>query len=147
VLDTTLARMAQEFNRTMTNYASTDGKFKREYLLDINPWAYFRDRGPGHNIIDARWIDTSNGLYVDITALTRFNPSDQPNTWECKNHHRYQTSDLYPLRQTKFEGTPALVPYMYQDLLLEEYSPKALARTNFQKYVFFLIYPLSICSL
>lgn len=127
--------MAREFNRTVTSYTSTDQKFKRKYLLDINPWAYFRDRGPGHNIIDARWIDTSNGLYVDITALSRFNPDDEPHTWECKNGHVYQTDDLYPLRQSKFEGTKALVPFKYQELLTEEYSVKALIRTTFQKYV------------
>lgn len=134
VLDTTLARLAQEFNRTVISYVSANGNFKREYLLDINPWAYFRDRGPGHNIIDARWIDLSNGLYVDITALSRFNPTDEPYTWECKNHHKYNTTDLYPLRHTKFEGTPALVPYSYQELLLEEYSTKSLTRTNYQNH-------------
>ncbi|KAE8554431.1 hypothetical protein EYB25_002970 [Talaromyces marneffei] len=134
VLDTTLARMAREFNRTVTSYTSTDKKFKRKYLLDINPWAYFRDSGPGHNIIDARWIDTSNGLYVDITALSRFNPEESPHTWECKNRHIYHTDDLYPLRQSKFEGTKVLVPFRYQELLMEEYSVKALTRTNFQNH-------------
>ncbi|KAF3392124.1 hypothetical protein DPV78_010379 [Talaromyces pinophilus] len=134
VLDTTLARMAREFNRTVTSYTSTDKKFKRKYLLDINPWAYFRDRGPGHNIIDARWIDTSNGLYVDITALSRFNPDDEPHTWECKNGHVYQMDDLYPLRQSKFEGTKAFVPFRYQELLTEEYSVMALTRTSFQNH-------------
>lgn len=72
---------------------------------------------------------------MDITALSRFNPEENPHAWECKNIHKYQTDDLYPLRQSKFEGTKALVPFRYQELLTEEYSVKALARTNFQKYV------------
>lgn len=125
--------MATDFNQTITSYVSTDKKFTRKYLLDINPWAYFRDRGPGHNIIDARWIDTSNGLYVDITALSRFNPEDKPNTWECKNEHKYKTNDLYPLRQSIFEGSKTSVPFKYQELLLEEYSTKALIRTEYEK--------------
>lgn len=134
VLDITLARMAREFNRTVTSYTSTDKKFTRKYLLDINPWAYFRDRGPGHNIIDARWIDTRNGLYVDITALSRFNPDKEPHLWECKNGHMYRTNDLYPLRQSKFEGTKALVPFRYQEILTEEYTVRALTQTNFQNH-------------
>lgn len=134
VRDTTLVRMAKEFNQTISHYVSADKKYKRDYMLDINPWAYFRDNGPGHNIIDARWIDTINGLYIDITALSVFNPKSKPDQWECKNHHKYKTEDLFPLRESSFEGVTSMVPYKYQEMLLEEYSLKSLTRTNFLKY-------------
>jgi hypothetical protein len=134
VRDTTLVRLANEFNQTMSHYVSADKKYEREYMLDINPWAYFRDNGPGHNIIDARWIDTTNGLYIDITALSVFDPRSKPDQWECKNHHKYKTEDLFPLRESSFEGVVSMVPYKYQEMLLEEYSLKSLTRTNYEKY-------------
>ncbi|KAG2734216.1 hypothetical protein G9P44_002222 [Scheffersomyces stipitis] len=40
-----------------------------KYLVDINPNFFSRDKGDGQNTIDARFIDTSSGFYVDITAL------------------------------------------------------------------------------
>jgi hypothetical protein len=133
VLDTTLARMAVDFNRTVVNYATDDDKIKREYLLDVNPWSFWRDQGPGHNIIDARWIDVQNGLYIDITALSQLNQEEEPEIWQCKNWHRYRTRDLYPLRESIYEGVPVKIPYKYQKILREEYSYQALTRTQFQK--------------
>ncbi|KAH8698396.1 putative mannosylphosphate transferase [Talaromyces proteolyticus] len=137
VRDATLTRMAREFNRTISQYVSPDRKYKREYMLDINPWAYFRDQGPGHNIIDARWIDTTNGLYIDITALSRFDPVGKPDTWECKNWHKYETEDLFPLRESTFEGVTAMVPYKYQEMLLEEYTVKSLTRTKYHNHTWY----------
>jgi hypothetical protein len=102
-------------------------------LLDVNPWAYFRDQGPGHNIIDARWIDTSNGLYIDITALSLLHPEDLPDTLECKNWHQYRSGEIYPLRESLFDGVPVMIPYKYQEILLDEYSFGALAKTKYQK--------------
>ncbi|KAL1997401.1 hypothetical protein VTN49DRAFT_841 [Thermomyces lanuginosus] len=130
VLDTTLARMGREFNQTLAIFTD-DRNNTREYLLDVNPWAYFRDRGPGHNIIDARWIDTRSGLYIDITGLSVLQPDKAPDVWECKNRHKYRTEDLYPMRRSTFEGMSALIPYNYQDILTEEYGDKALAKTAF----------------
>jgi hypothetical protein len=137
VRDTTLVRLANEFNQTMSHYVSADKKYEREYMLDINPWAYFRDNGPGHNIIDARWIDTTNGLYIDITALSVFDPRSKPDQWECKNHHKYKTEDLFPLRESSFEGVVSMVPYKYQEMLLEEYSLKSLTRTNYENHTWY----------
>lgn len=133
VLDTTLARMGNDFNHTISTYVSADEKFRRKYLLDVNPWAYFRDQGPGDNIIDARWIDMTNGLYIDITALSLLHPKELPDTLECKNWHQYRTAEIYPLRESKFEAVPVLIPYKYQEILLDEYSTAALSSTNYRK--------------
>lgn len=126
--------MGREFNQTLAIFTD-DRNNTREYLLDVNPWAYFRDRGPGHNIIDARWIDTRSGLYIDITGLSVLQPDKAPDVWECKNRHKYRTEDLYPMRRSTFEGMSALIPYNYQDILTEEYGDKALAKTAFLAYV------------
>lgn len=85
------------------------------------------------NIIDARWIDTHTGLYIDITGLRKLHPDIEPNVWECKNFHKYQTEDLYPLRTTMFEGVPAKVPFKYDSILIDEYSARALTVTNFHE--------------
>ncbi|KAK6198063.1 LicD family-domain-containing protein [Scheffersomyces amazonensis] len=40
------------------------------YLVDVSSNFFSRDKGNGYNSIDARFIDTSTGFYVDITALS-----------------------------------------------------------------------------
>ena len=132
VMDTTLFHLADHFNQTVVQYTTTDPDVERRYLLDINPWARQRDRGMGLNIIDARWIDITTGLYIDITGLSRLT-AEKPTEWECKNGHKYQTHDIYPLRRSTFEGVQAKVPFRYDGVLTEEYTKKALTQTQFHK--------------
>jgi hypothetical protein len=133
VPDTTLAYLADHYNQTIVEYVTPGGKDKRDYLLDINPWSRQRERGQGHNIIDARFIDITTGLYIDITGLSRLELDDHPDIWQCKNFHKYRLKDIYPLRRTTFEGAPAKVPFQYDALLMEEYTEAALTATNFHK--------------
>ena len=135
VSDTTLHLLGAVHNQTRYQYVSDDGTVQREYLLDVNPWIWERERGDGANIIDARWIDTRNGLFIDITGLSEIHPDTHPGLWSCKNYHRYQTSDLYPMRETMFEGVLAKVPYDYDKILVDEYQEKALTTTEFEGYV------------
>jgi hypothetical protein len=132
----TLAYMAHNLNRTSHTYTSPDDPaVVREYLLDVNPNAKERGRGDGMNIIDARWIDLRNGLYIDITGLSETEPDTAPGVWTCKNYHHYRTKDLYPMRESVYEGVPALIPYAYDKILLEEYNQKALVLTEYEGYV------------
>lgn len=39
------------------------------YFVDVSPYVYDREHGDGKNVIDARFIDTESGMYVDITGL------------------------------------------------------------------------------
>ena len=119
------AASSESHNRSVT----------RTYLLDVNPHAVERERGDGFNIIDARWIDVHNGLYIDITGLSETHPDVQPGIWSCKNLHRYRVRDLYPMRETTYEGTIAKVPYAYDRILLEEYEEKALVVTTIEGLV------------
>lgn len=138
VSSTTLAWLGDNMNMTLHKYTGTgaDGvEVHREFLLDVNPNSRDRLRGDGQNVIDARWIDTRNGLFIDITGLAETNPSMQPGIWSCKNFHRYRTRDIYPLRETEFEGVPALIPYSFDRILTEEYSAKALTKTEHEGYV------------
>lgn len=104
---------------------------ERTYLLDVNPWIWQRERGDGMNIIDARWIDVRNGLFIDITGLSETHPDTKPGIWSCKNYHRYRTDELYPMRETMFEGVMAKVPYSYDKILTDEYKESALVNTQF----------------
>jgi hypothetical protein len=91
------------------------------------------------NVIDARWIDIRNGLYIDITGLSETRPENQPGVWSCKNYHRYHTTELYPMRETMFEGVLARVPYAYDKILTDEYSESALVNTDYNEYVQLLL--------
>jgi hypothetical protein len=132
VSDLTLAYLARHFNQTRHFYATEDRAFRRLYLLDVNAMSWERERGDGMNIIDARWIDTENGLFIDITGLSETRPDTEPGVWSCKNEHRYGVRDLYPMRESVFEGVPAKVPYAYEKLLVEEYDDKALTLTEYE---------------
>ncbi|KAL8724313.1 MAG: hypothetical protein Q9181_006882 [Wetmoreana brouardii] len=133
VSGSTLSYLAEHYNGTQYNYISNEEPaVERSYLLDINPASVERERGNGLNIIDARWIDTRNGLYIDITGLSETHPDDQPGLWVCKNYHRYRTTDLYPMRETMYEGVVAKVPYAYDRILTQEYEAKALVLTDYE---------------
>ncbi|KAI0484312.1 LicD family-domain-containing protein [Xylariaceae sp. FL0804] len=107
-----------------------DGMIKATYLLDVNPHATDVGRGNGANIIDARWIDISNGLFIDITGLMEREPEKRPGVWSCKNHHDYRTTELWPLRRTTFEGVEAMVPYAFDTILTDEYGARSLVTTE-----------------
>lgn len=134
VASSTLDYLGKHHNMTMYNWTDTsifDGTpVNRTYLLDINPNSVERLRGDGQNVIDARWIDMSNGLFIDITGLAETKPETSPGEWSCKNYHRYQTKELYPMRQTTFEGVPANIPYEYEHILAVEYQNRALTKTR-----------------
>ncbi|KAI0884652.1 LicD family-domain-containing protein [Annulohypoxylon maeteangense] len=135
---TTLSYLGRYFNQTLHDYAfnawkeGEDGPewINKTYLLDVNPHAGDIDRGNGANIIDARWIDTSNGLYIDITGLAERDPAGAPGIWSCKNSHKYRIGELYPIRRTEFEGVPARVPYAFDKILTDEYGGKSLTNTE-----------------
>lgn len=137
VSDSTLSYLATHMNHTLHTYTTSwpslgDKDVTRIYLLDVNPHYSERDRGDGFNIIDARWIDVRNGLYIDITGLSETHPDLLPGVLSGKNLHRYKLTDLYPMRETMYEGVVARVPYAYDPILTEEYSDAALVRTEFE---------------
>ncbi|KAJ4368609.1 mannosyltransferase [Didymella sp. IMI 355093] len=131
----------------------------KKYLLEVNPHFIDTSTGDLHNKIDARWIDTSTGLFIDVTTVHPV-PSDsttdaerrrhkffraestaqtqlaEPEEMYTKDTHLYTTASLFPLRRSKFEGTPVFVPYAYEQLLIEEYGPRALTQTWFNGYKF-----------
>lgn len=132
----TLADLGRQHNGTMHEYryvdSATGQQMEKTFLLDVNPHYTERIRNQGMNVIDARWIDTSNGMFIDITGLAETEPVAQPGIWSCKNQHRYHTRDLYPMRETEFEGVPATIPYDFDRILREEYGRKSMLVTDWQ---------------
>lgn len=90
----TLQMLGREYNMTTHEYSTADKSINREYLLDVNAWAWERVRGDGWNIIDARWIDVRNGLYIDITGLAEVEPEKEPGVLKCKNNHKYKVRHM-----------------------------------------------------
>ncbi|KAK4075144.1 uncharacterized protein Triagg1_4808 [Trichoderma aggressivum f. europaeum] len=129
VSNNTMTWLGENMNRTEHTHTFND--VSKTYLLDVNPHHVDLTRGDGMNIIDARWIDTSNGMFIDITAV-RERDADMPGTWSCKNRHRYGSQDLWPMRTTEFEGVKARIPYNFEDILRGEYGDKSLVVEEFQ---------------
>ena len=139
-----LEYLATHHNHTVYDYTSSQiakvnpplsvptNHVECSYLIDINPAYASRAHGDGDNVIDGRFIDMRNGLYIDLTAVSEIQPSRHPDLWMDKNEHRYKTRDLYPLRETLFEGVPTKVPYAYVRILSEEYQEKALVVTEYE---------------
>ncbi|MCJ1391431.1 hypothetical protein MMC18_004295 [Xylographa bjoerkii] len=137
ISESTLEYLAKNVNHTLHTYTAASSTLHtdpitRTYLLDVNSHWKERERGNGFNIIDARWIDVRSGLYIDITALSETNPDVLPGLLSCKNLHRYHVKDLYPMRETMYEGVLAKVPYNYDLVLVEEYHEAALVTTEFE---------------
>ena len=132
-------RLARDHNQTLHDYtvavdSETGAEETRTYMVDVNPYWAELSRNEGENVIDARWIDISNGMYIDITVLLERSPSFAPGVWSCKNFHRYLTRDIYPLREAEFEGIPALVPHRVEKALQAEYGQKSMVDTEFNGY-------------
>ncbi|KAG7193350.1 uncharacterized protein KQ657_000767 [Scheffersomyces spartinae] len=73
-----LVTLAKEFNQTLViDTSSLDlDQGIRSYFLDVSPSFFSRNMGNGANTIDARFIDTKTGFYIDITALSFTNDSN-----------------------------------------------------------------------
>lgn len=130
--------LAENYNMTEHSF-DIPGIGERKYMLDINPHYIVRTTLDKQNVIDGRWIDTSSGLFIDITAV-RADESRRAHgdngALLCKDSHRYYENDIFPLRRTVFEGVPAKVPYAYTKLLAEEYGRKSMTNAQFNGYTF-----------
>lgn len=94
----------------------------RSYLLETNPYYVVKSTKGRLNIIGGRWIDTSSGLFIGITAVHKDDEKrakGEPGPLMCKDKHRYDESQIFPLRERYFEGVPVKIAYAYTELLEE----------------------------
>ncbi|KAL9109264.1 MAG: hypothetical protein Q9227_006019 [Pyrenula ochraceoflavens] len=114
----------------------------RTYLLDVNPHSAIISTKDVANKIDARWIDTTNGKFIDITVVHPVRTGNharspvEDGSMFCKDGHRYNQLDIYPLLSTTFEGVGVNVPSQSKKILQEEYGKKALTKERFHWHHF-----------
>lgn len=143
--------LAKYYNMTVHHFRLPGSEHGRDYLLEVNPHYLNASTSDWLNVIDARWIDTESGLFIDITTLRVDRTGEEVQVrvaengeWEseqtpmmyCKDRHQYRYKDIFPLRRSKFEGVDVRVPYAYSELLEGEYGPRSLTNKNFANHEF-----------
>ena len=142
--NTTVHFLASYYNMTIHTYE------KRNYLLEVNPKYTDGSYIDYLNVIDARWIDIETGLFIDITAVRphpnrrnvlcskdkheeRVSIAYNPGTFlqHADPDNYYQGQDLFPLRDSLFEGQRVKIPYAYAKLLTMEYGKASLTKTKY----------------
>ncbi|KAA8648581.1 putative mannosylphosphorylation protein (Mnn4) [Aspergillus tanneri] len=139
VTEPTMRFLDKYYNMTEHHFDIPGVEGGRSYLLEINPFYVIRSTDDKANVIDARWIDMSSGLFIDITAVRKDDAAlekGDAGALMCKDGHRFQENDIFPLRNSHFEDFPVKIPYQYTKLLEDEYGPKALTDTDFEGHHF-----------
>jgi hypothetical protein len=135
----TMSYVAQFYNVSMHRFEMPETGERKTYMLEVNPHWVNPSKKDIENLIDARWIDTSNGLFIDITVLRKDlvkDPDGSKGMMTCKDRHTFLAKDIFPLRDTVFEGRPAKIPYAYTDLLRSEYGPSSLTKQVYLDHLF-----------
>lgn len=92
VTEDTMRFIATYYNMTVHHYHLPDIPEGRDYMLEVNPAYVNGDPKDWLNMIDARWIDTETGLFIDITTI-RVNETARALGIEgalmCKDKHHY----------------------------------------------------------
>ncbi len=83
--------LAAYYNMSVFHYRTPRIPDGRDYMLEINPHYKIREQSDKLNVIDARWIDTESGLFIDITSV-RYNLThpDGDGMMSCKDGHAYK---------------------------------------------------------
>lgn len=93
VSDRTMHFLARYYNMTEYHFEAAGEEAGRTYLLEINPHFVDRSVEDTPNVIDARWIDTSSGLFIDITCVSE--SPDEADVLMSKDKHRYRVCTMH----------------------------------------------------
>jgi hypothetical protein len=91
ITESSIYYLAAYYNMTTFWFKTPGYKQGKNYLLDINPNYKNREQTDIENRIDARWIDTETGLFIDITAA-RYNITHPQGEgmMSCKDGHEFR---------------------------------------------------------
>ncbi|RMZ91087.1 hypothetical protein DV736_g1674, partial [Chaetothyriales sp. CBS 134916] len=135
VTEQTMGFLAKFYNMTEYHFTFPNNKDGVTYLLEINPNYKNGTTDDKFNMIDARWIDTESGLFIDLSTV-RPNHAARAQGIEgaliVKDKHHYLERDLFPLRDGFFEGFHVKIPFDYEWLLVEEYGRESLTLTTYE---------------
>jgi hypothetical protein len=101
VSETTIAYLAKYYNMTEYHFSLPEIETGRNYLLEINPHYNIRGTEDKFNVIDARWIDTDTGLFIDISTVRKnYTAIAQgiEGALMCKDRHHYLVRQPKALR-------------------------------------------------
>jgi hypothetical protein len=91
VSEASMHYLASYYNMTVFHYKTPRIPEGRDYMLEVNPHYTNREQTDKLNVIDARWTDTTSGLFIDITTA-RYNlthPAGE-GMLSCKDGHEYR---------------------------------------------------------
>ncbi len=95
VSEPTIAFLAKYYNMTEYRFRLPGNRKGRTYLMEINPRYTNGTTADKLNVIDARWIDTDTGLFIDISTV-RANHTARvlgiKGALMCKDKHHYLAS-------------------------------------------------------
>jgi len=85
--------LASYYNMTVFHYKTPRIPEGRDYMLEVNPHYTNREQSDKLNVIDARWVDTTSGLFIDITTA-RYNYTHPAGKgmMSCKDGHEYRVN-------------------------------------------------------
>ncbi|CAN6615323.1 hypothetical protein TRVA0_006S01222 [Trichomonascus vanleenenianus] len=116
-----LDRFARKFNQTLIVQDPKEGNGR--YFIDVGPWYVERLRGNGNNLIDARFVDTRSGIYLDITGLASATEEfKEKKIAHDKNNNKYSLERMSPARRTFYEGAPIYVPNEHEAILTSKFG-------------------------
>lgn len=137
VTEPSMYYLAAYYNMSVFHYQTPRLPEGRDYMLEINPNHVNREQSDKMNKIDARWIDTATGLFIDITTA-RYNLTHPAGhgILSCKDGHTFRDTWIFPLRDTVFEDTPVKIPFEYANLLESEYGKKSMTNKDYHDHLF-----------
>ena len=94
VSETSMHFLASYYNMSVFHYKTPRIPEGRDYMLEVNPHYVNREQTDKMNVIDARWIDTATGLFIDITTV-RYNythPAGE-GVLSCKDGHEFRVGN------------------------------------------------------
>lgn len=100
ISEATIHFLADYYNMTEHHFDIPNVKGGRTYMLEINPNYLVKSEEDTLNKIDARWIDMSSGLFIDITAVRKDEEKrsqGNPEALTCKDKHHYDVCDVETL--------------------------------------------------
>lgn len=93
VAEESMQFLASYYNMTVFHYRTPRIPEGRDYMLEVNPHYKIRDQSDRLNVIDARWVDTDSGLFIDITTVRKnYTHPAGPGVLSCKDGHEYRVS-------------------------------------------------------
>lgn len=103
---------------TEYHFAAAERSPGRSYLLEINPHYAIRGTEDQSNVIDARWIDTDTGLFIDISTVRKnWTAIEQgvEGALMCKDRHHYLVRNVrgvssYPQKMPHLTGSLVAFP-------------------------------------